>query len=545
MRKSLLFLLLLTSVYVKAQTVTIGSGGGIAKRFPFDYQGEEYNPSNPLLPFTYPQSRCATIYRYNVIGNASQQFTITKLRWNCATNGYTSPTKIYLKAVTEQTQTASVFWYNKTDNATLVYSGTPTWTVGWNEFDITDFVLPNAMNLEVLIECNNIVDLSSNTYLTNTITNASQVFKYDNPAGSSGYIDSNYLGSISPAVSNVRPFLQMTYTLASCLSPVTLYVTNVTDSSGTIFWDPAPGTPAAYDIYVSPSPVAPDNATTPLASVTPDITQYFVKNLLPSTKYYYWVRSSCSGNEHSVWGAKGDFTTQCKSVNSFSENFDATPLNTVPTCWSKFDNFFYSTDNQVTVTDQNALSGTNALVMLHGECYLILPNTNNLTAGTHRLRFSAFGTNDSYVPQNIQIGTIDACCSGSFNSLKTFSITTPRVYAQYVADLDTYTGPDTHIAIRTIEDNGAILANGLYIDDVFWEPNVYTFTGTGNWSETANWTPKVLPPVDLNSGEIIIAPSTNGQCVLDRPQRISNGKKITVSDSKKILIQGNLEINNN
>ena len=180
MRISLLLVLFFALLNVKAQTVTIGSGGGIARPFPFDYQGQEYNPDNPSVPFIYPQSRYATIYRYNVVGNAIQQFTITKLKWNCATNGYTSPTKIYLKAIAEQTQTAGATWVSKTDGATLVYSGTPTWNVGWNEFDITDFVLPNGMNLEVLIECNSIVDLASNTYLTNTITSASQIFKFDN-----------------------------------------------------------------------------------------------------------------------------------------------------------------------------------------------------------------------------------------------------------------------------------------------------------------------------------------------------------------------------
>ena len=72
---------------------------------------------------------------------------------------------------------------------------------------------------------------------------------------------------------------------------------------------------------------------------------------------------------------------------------------------------------------------------------------------------------------------------------------------------------------------------------------VFTFTGSGNWSDPGNWLNNEVPPADLPAGsEIIINHAANGQCVLDTPQRIAAGSTITVANGKSLIILGNLNI---
>lgn len=72
---------------------------------------------------------------------------------------------------------------------------------------------------------------------------------------------------------------------------------------------------------------------------------------------------------------------------------------------------------------------------------------------------------------------------------------------------------------------------------------VYTFNGNGNWSTASNWSNDAIPPSILSGNvEIIINPTTNGECVLDVIQRVINGAKISISSNKKFRITGGLDI---
>lgn len=70
---------------------------------------------------------------------------------------------------------------------------------------------------------------------------------------------------------------------------------------------------------------------------------------------------------------------------------------------------------------------------------------------------------------------------------------------------------------------------------------VYTFIGNGKWSDSNNWTDKMVPPSYLDSGsQIIINPNSNGVCILDTLQFISSGSTITFAQNKKAIISGDL-----
>ena len=73
--------------------------------------------------------------------------------------------------------------------------------------------------------------------------------------------------------------------------------------------------------------------------------------------------------------------------------------------------------------------------------------------------------------------------------------------------------------------------------------NVFLFNGSGNWSDAPNWSNNIVPPAILPDGaEIIIDPLANGECVLNIPQVIASGAKLTVQANKKFRVTGDLEI---
>ncbi|MBC7867478.1 MAG: hypothetical protein H7X88_08080, partial [Gloeobacteraceae cyanobacterium ES-bin-316] len=71
----------------------------------------------------------------------------------------------------------------------------------------------------------------------------------------------------------------------------------------------------------------------------------------------------------------------------------------------------------------------------------------------------------------------------------------------------------------------------------------YTFTGNGNWDIAANWAGGLIPPAVLPAGStIVIDPIVNGECILNINQQVTNGAYFNVLTGKKLLIPGNLNI---
>lgn len=69
----------------------------------------------------------------------------------------------------------------------------------------------------------------------------------------------------------------------------------------------------------------------------------------------------------------------------------------------------------------------------------------------------------------------------------------------------------------------------------------FTFTGNGNWSDSANWENWQLPPSTLPAGQsILINPISNGKCILDVYQKITTGGVLTVADGKIFELNANL-----
>lgn len=67
----------------------------------------------------------------------------------------------------------------------------------------------------------------------------------------------------------------------------------------------------------------------------------------------------------------------------------------------------------------------------------------------------------------------------------------------------------------------------------------FTFTGTGYWSNPANWAGGIVPPATLPSGYSVII---DGQCILDVAVVFQSGASITVKAGKSLVIIGSLTV---
>jgi hypothetical protein len=66
---------------------------------------------------------------------------------------------------------------------------------------------------------------------------------------------------------------------------------------------------------------------------------------------------------------------------------------------------------------------------------------------------------------------------------------------------------------------------------------IYTFTGNGNWTDAANWQDGKIPPANAPAGtQIIINPTTGGECILNTTYTVSPGVSFTVISGKSFRV---------
>jgi hypothetical protein len=107
---------------------------------------------------------------------------------------------------------------------------------------------------------------------------------------------------------------------SGCLTPLSLAITNVLDTSATISWSSS-GTD--FDIEYGVQGFSQGSGTM-LSSTTNSIN---IGGLNALTNYDVYVRNVCSPSNTSGWNGPLRFNTRCATINTypFSENFDASP----------------------------------------------------------------------------------------------------------------------------------------------------------------------------------------------------------------------------
>jgi len=73
----------------------------------------------------------------------------------------------------------------------------------------------------------------------------------------------------------------------------------------------------------------------------------------------------------------------------------------------------------------------------------------------------------------------------------------------------------------------------------------YTFTGNGYWNDPSNWQGGSIPPALITTAiQVNIDPAPGGECMVNVPVTISHQSSLIVKPGAKLVVSGNLQINN-
>ncbi len=259
----------------------------------------------------------------------------------------------------------------------------------------------------------------------------------------------------------------------TCPWPGGLTITSITDSNAIAAWSDPSGN--KWDLSWGPSGFQQGSPGTfnMTTSTNPDT----LDGLLPNTLYDYYVRANCTDSANGVSLLIGPFTfrTPCLPFTApYSDNFDSSPNNAVPFCWSNYITGGRTT-NGVAQTYQfgTPISSPNHIRFYNGNpagpgdtTLLISPQFSDMPVGDKRIQFYAQTT--STLGDDLVIGTMaNPLDVLSFNPIDTVQLTT--LYNLHVVELDLasgYNGTDQYIAFR--HGNRATFRT-IYIDDFLYE----------------------------------------------------------------------------
>jgi hypothetical protein len=284
--------------------------------------------------------------------------------------------------------------------------------------------------------------------------------------------------------------------LPACPSPNQLGVNTLTQTSAMATWNPL-GTEAAWDFQWGPTGFAIGSGT---FANNLDVAEYALSGLTQNTTYQFYVRAKCA-TEDSNWNGPFTFTTLCDPIGDFVENFDSattTGVNSFPACWTRGGNAVNGT--YITTGGVAPGSAPNRLYMFASgtavpatESYAIMPELNNLQAGTNRLKFKAYAT---VVDRIMEVGYMtDASDISTFVFIS--EIVLPGTTAATAQEFTVVPGvlPATakHLAFKNPGFPAA--STTLYIDDVKWEfnspceePTALGTSSVSNNGFVATWT---------------------------------------------------------
>ncbi len=154
--------------------------------------------------------------------------------------------------------------------------------------------------------------------------------------------------------------------------------------------------------------------------------------------------------------------------------------------------------------------------------------------------------------------TFNDICPGDSVNFFAFLITEAIAPSyQWKKNNTSLAGTDTALLITSDMTDGDVFscrivcnANGCLTNDtvtVSCDPvavgPTYTFTGSGNWEDAANWAGGKIPPDVLAScAKIIINPAAGAECVLNKPQIISPGAIFEIKPDTKFILNGSMSI---
>nr|MCR4736580.1 fibronectin type III domain-containing protein [Bacteroidales bacterium] len=326
-------------------------------------------------------------------------------------------------------------------------------------------VMTDPTNAATFVSVATVQSTTENTFLNKTVS-------FANYTGSGEYIAIKLAqpsGTTNTAyVDNIQLDVR-----SSCVSPSSVQVTGITESSATIRWTPA-GSESFWDVVVVPAGDNPSSG----AIMTCSTTEYEYTNLTPSTDYCAYVRADC-GSTQSQWTYMIRFTTRCNAITTlpYVETFDAYGTATTstvsapgpfPTCWTRKSDF---TNPYPYISSTYKYNGVGSLYMVNGSisCYSLAvsePFDLSYYNGTDvTLSFKALraGSTSGYGRVNVGIMT-DPDDMSTFVSLKNLFASdypTSGTWYEHIVKLP-YTNRTFYLAFYLPASENSM----TYIDDI-------------------------------------------------------------------------------
>ncbi len=253
--------------------------------------------------------------------------------------------------------------------------------------------------------------------------------------------------------------------LPTCPRPTDLTVGNFGTNLVTLGWTPG-GSETQWVVEYGAAGFAPGTGTSVVANSNP----FVLTGLTAGTTYDYYLRAICGAGDTSLYAGPVNFTTECLTVSSLSEDFENVTVPNLPNCWSAI---VVSTSSAQlrTVTTFGPNSGTRHVEMFNSPVFgatsdliLVSPPIVNTDFGTQQLRFSAKWRTNNEI---LIIGTMDDPTDpSSFLPFDTINTLTNE-YQEFDVSFADYDEGNEYVAFRH-GNSGA--SRSIYLDDIFWEP---------------------------------------------------------------------------
>ncbi|MFN3942408.1 MAG: fibronectin type III domain-containing protein [Flavobacterium sp.] len=321
--------------------------------------------------------------------------------------------------------------------------------------------------------------------------------------------------------------------IPTCQNPTFLTATNITNTQAQLQWTSNAGE-FEWDIKYGAPGFNPLTEGTLVSAIFDN--PYILTGLTGATTYSYYVRAVCDSNSNDVspWEGPFNFTTKCDPVSSYYSDFEpfVTGVNSLPNCWGRIGN---STSTYLTTGSVAPMSPTKRMYMFASGTanppttgYAVLPAFDNLSAGTHRFRFTAYATSNG---ASIGLGYLtNPDDPGTFVLLS--NIPLPGTAAANAQEI-TFEVPNTvpagveYLALRNQPPAGTSYT--IYYDNVAWEaiptcpnPTAPVASGVTATQATLSWNASVnntsweieYGPTGFTQGTGTIVPASTNPFVL-------------------------------
>ena len=202
-----------------------------------------------------------------------------------------------------------------------------------------------------------------------------------------GRILNNGVGlGYSTAIDNDLPVVAFGYSEninTNCPTPSSLRAINTTHNSVKIAWT-AGGSETEWTVQYRKASESAWTTFSPNVTATPEAT---IAGLEAGTQYAFRVKAVCSPTEESMFGTPFLHKTLCTSVSTVSENFEGTPVESIPNCWTKILGSSITKFPSVVAKNTDKGVPSKAMAFTHKRLqYLILP-AMSVPLNTLQLKF--------------------------------------------------------------------------------------------------------------------------------------------------------------